>query len=57
MTQAFLHHLGPFVARASQAHADDQQMLTRLQQLADDLSPRLNLQGLHQHNEVAIEAQ
>ena len=31
MTQAFLHHLGSFVARASQTHADDQQMQARLQ--------------------------
>lgn len=43
MTQAFLHHLGSFVARASQTHADDQQMQARLQQLADDLSPKQNL--------------
>lgn len=43
MTQAFLHHLGSFVARASQTHADDQQMQARLQQLADNLSPKQNL--------------
>lgn len=57
MPQAFLHHLAPFIARASQAQADDQQLLVQLAQLGDDLAPKFDLQGYQQHNDVAGEAQ
>ena len=45
MPHIFLHELDAFVNSATQAHADDQQMLRRLQQLADELAPTFQLEG------------
>ena len=56
MPHIFLHELDAFVNSATQAHTDDQQMLRRLQQLADELAPTFQLEGYQSDNALAGEA-
>ena len=56
MPHVFLHELDAFVNSATLAHADDQQMLRRLQQLADELAPTFQLEGYQSHNAMAGQA-